>query len=190
MAVTYSEMISLGAPAPEFELPDANPLTGRDRFALNDVKDARLVLVVFTCNHCPYVQHIEPALTALASSYDAADVAFVAISSNDSDRYPADSFDAMRERARMRRFPFPYLFDESQEVARAYGAVCTPDFFLFDDARRLIYRGRFDDTRPGKGTAHGGDLRQAIDQALKQGNVTLEQHPSMGCSIKWKDASR
>ncbi len=189
MAAVFSEMVPLGGSAPAFDLPDANPLTSTERVAIDDLKSSKLLLVVFSCNHCPYVKHIEPALVELAASYQKEEVAFVAVSSNDPVQYPDDSFEGMARRARERKFPFPYLFDETQDVARAYGAACTPDFFLFDSERKLIYRGRFDETRPGGPPAHGSDLREAIDEALKTGTVTGEQHPSIGCSIKWKAGS-
>lgn len=185
----YSEMVPLGESAPDFDLLDANPLTQTARLQLDDLRASRLLLVVFSCNHCPYVKHIEPALVDLAREYDEEDVAFVAVSSNDPAQYPEDSFDGMARRAEERRFPFPYLFDETQDVARTYGAACTPDFFLFDDDRKLTYRGRFDETRPGGANAHGGELRSAIDEARTTGTVTGPQHPSIGCSIKWKEAA-
>ena len=189
MAAMYSEMTKLGMKAPDFDLPIANPsVDGRpgDRRKLSDYEDAEVVVVVFTCNHCPYARHIEPALIETARSYTERGVAFVAINPNDPTQYPDDSFDAMVQRAEAQGYILPYLFDESQEVARAYGAACTPDFFLFDRDRTLVYRGRYDETRPGKGTPTGGDLHAALDQLLENGRVTVEQLPSIGCSIKWK----
>lgn len=188
MAVTYSKMIELGMQAPAFELPAANPDVedGGPTRSLDDYADAEALVVVFTCNHCPYARHVEDALIRTARAYEARGVRFVAISSNDPEAYPEDSFESMAARARAKNYPFPYLFDESQEVARAYGAVCTPDFFVFDRDRVLVYRGRFDETRPGQGTATGRDLRAALDQLLDTGEVTVEQFPSMGCNIKWK----
>ncbi len=191
MAVTYSEMMDLGVGAPHFDLPTANPdAGGKTRRSLDDFADATILVVVFTCNHCPYAKHVEDALIQTASRYADKNVAFVAISSNDPQQYPDDSFESMARRAREKRYPFPYLFDETQEVASVYGAVCTPDFFVFDSDRKLSYRGRFDETRPGRGSATGEDLTTAIDQLLESGEVTIEQLPSMGCNIKWKPGHR
>lgn len=189
MAVTQSDKLQFGTKAPDFHLPDANPNTDATTYSLADVQGGRALVVVFTCNHCPYAKHIEEALVEVAEQYEAEGVRFVAICSNDAERYPSDSFEAMRKRADALGFPFPYLRDESQEVARAYGAVCTPDFFVFDQHSQLVYRGRFDETRPGGERAHGGELRTALDQLLKSGAVTAEQHPSIGCSIKWKEGA-
>ena len=189
MAVTYSQMMELGTRAPAFELPVANPEVD-DRAgvmrSLEDYADAEALLVVFTCNHCPYAVHVEDELIRVARSYQDRGVAVIAISANDAQQYPEDSFEAMQERAREKDYPFPYAYDASQEVAAAYGAVCTPDFFLFDADRRLVYRGRMDDTRPSRGEPHAQDLRAALDQLLEEGTVTVEQFPSMGCNIKWK----
>ncbi|NBC17155.1 MAG: redoxin domain-containing protein [Bacteroidetes bacterium] len=189
MAVTHSKMIELGMKAPPFDLPTANPgvdeVEGETR-ALADYAEAEAAVVVFTCNHCPYAKHVEDALVDMASHYQARGVQFIAINANDPEQYPEDAFDKMAERAKAKQFPFPYLFDASQDVAKAYGALCTPDFFVFDDDRTLAYRGRFDETRPNQGEAHGGDLSAALDELLQQGEVTSEQHPSMGCNIKWK----
>lgn len=193
MSVTYSEMMDLGVEAPPFDLPAANPeadAEGAARRSLDDYSDAEALVVVFTCNHCPYAKHVEDELIRTAKEYSGRGVAFVAISSNDPTQYPDDSFEAMERRAREKRYPFPYLFDETQEVARAYGAVCTPDFFLFDSERRLVYRGRFDETRPGQGKASGTDLKKAVDQLLDDGEVTVDQHPSIGCNIKWKPGNQ
>lgn len=184
-----SQMAELGTPAPDFTLPAANPNAddrGDAERALSDYADAEALVVVFTCNHCPYAQHVEAALIDMAEAYQERGVAFVAICSNDAERYPDDSFEAMAARAREQGYPFPYLHDEAQEVAAAYGAACTPDFFVYDSSRRLAYRGRFDETRPNQGEAHGGELRQALDELLGDGRVTMEQKPSIGCSIKWK----
>lgn len=189
MAVTESTMMELGHPAPDFSLPAANPEVddrGDERRALTDYDDADVLVVVFMCNHCPYVKHIEDALLDVAREYQERGVQFVGICSNDPERYPDDSFDRMAERAREKEYPFPYLHDETQEGAQAYEAACTPDIYVFDEDRRLAYRGRFDETRPDKGTPHGGDLRRALDELLEAGEVTMEQHPSMGCNIKWK----
>ena len=189
MAVTESTMMELGHPAPDFSLPAANPDVddrGDEHRSLTDYDDADVLVVVFMCNHCPYVKHIEDALLDVAREYQERGVQFVGICSNDPERYPDDSFDNMAERARAKDYPFPYLQDESQEVATAYEAACTPDIYVFDEDRTLAYRGRFDETRPDHGEPHGGDLRQALDELLETGEVTTEQHPSMGCNIKWK----
>jgi peroxiredoxin len=189
MAVTESTMMELGQTAPSFTLPVANPDVdghGPDTRSLGDYDDAKAVVVIFTCNHCPYAQHVEEELVDVAREYQERGVQFVAICSNDPENYPDDSFDRMAERAEQNDYPFPYLQDESQEVAKAYEAACTPDIYVFDNDRRLAYRGRFDETRPDDGSPHGGDLRQALDELLEQGDVTMDQKPSMGCNIKWK----
>jgi len=189
MSLTESMMAELGTPAPSFELPISNP--GVDDFyggvrALEDYDGAEAVVIIFMCNHCPYVKHIEDTLASVAGEYQERDVQFIGICSNDAEKYPEDGFERMTERAQEKGFPFPYLHDESQEVAREYGALCTPDFFVYDQDRDLVYRGRFDETRPKKGKAHGGDLKQALDELLENGAIEMEQHPSMGCNIKWK----
>ncbi len=189
MAVTESTMLELGHAAPDFSLPAANPAVdehGEERRSLADYEDAEALVVVFMCNHCPYVKHIEDALLEVARAYQERGVQFIGISANDAERYPDDSFESMAERAEEKNYPFPYLYDESQEVATAYRAACTPDFYVFDADRALVYRGRFDETRPDGADAHGGDLKHALDELLEAGEVTMEQRPSMGCNIKWK----
>ena len=192
MALVPSTMLPLGTTAPGFSLPVANPTVpdagaGSTR-ALGDYADAPALLVVFTCNHCPYAIAVEDRLVELARTYATQGLATVAISPNDADAYPADSFDAMAERARDKAFPFAYLYDESQETARAYDAACTPDFYLFNADRALVYRGRLDDGRPGR--AHTTrDLAEAVEAVLAGEPVAKDQHPSMGCSIKWKTAA-
>lgn len=189
MALTATPPPTLGAPAPAFDLPAANPGADGDpgeRHALADYADAALLLVVFTCNHCPYARHVEGALIDVARDYRERGVATVAISSNDADAYPADGVEAMAARAAEQDYPFPYLYDEDQSVARAYGAVCTPDVFVFDAEHRLAYRGRFDGTRPGGAPASGDELRAALDDLLRGDAVQAEQRPATGCSIKWK----
>ena len=189
MARTYSMMTELGTDAPAFDLPVANPQvddSARATRSLGDYADAEVLVVVFMCNHCPYVVHVEDALVAVAREYQARGVRFVGISANDAQQYPADSFENMALRAQQKEYPFPYLYDESQQVARAYDAVCTPDIFVYDGPRHLVYRGRFDETRPGQGTPTGHDLRQALDELLSTGTVSMEQFPSMGCNIKWR----
>ena len=188
MSVTYSEKINLGMEAPDFDLPISNPSVDNldgDHRALSDYEDKDALIVVFTCNHCPYARHVEDSLIETARDYaDRAQV--VAISSNDPAQYPEDSFDSMSQRAAAKGYTFPYLYDATQEVARAYGAVCTPDFFVFGQDRLLVYRGRYDGTRPGKGTATGAELHAALDELLETGDVTADQLPSVGCNIKWK----
>lgn len=182
-------MTDLGTEAPDFNLPAAIPeAPGRtDAFyQLADFDAADVLVVVFTCNHCPYAVHVEDALIHTARAYGERGVAVVAISSNDPDAYPADSFENMAFRAAEKGFPFPYLFDASQDVASAYGAVCTPDFFVYDRDRKLAYRGRYDATRPGQGTPTGEDLHRALDALLAGEPVPENQAPSMGCNIKWK----
>jgi len=189
MSKTYSEMTALGSAAPAFDLPIANPqVDDRDgpTRGLADYADAEALVVVFMCNHCPYVHAVEDRLIALAREFAPRDVQVVGICSNDAERYPQDDFDAMAERAKEKGYPFPYLRDDSQDVARAYGAVCTPDFFVYDADRTLVYRGRLDDGRPGRdATQH--DLRRALDELLETGEITAEQVPSMGCNIKWAE---
>ena len=192
MALTYSIMKELGSAAPFFDLPAANPsadgLSG-DRRSLDQYAGAALV-VVFTCNHCPFAKHVEDALIRSAATWADKDVQFVLISANDAGGYPEDSFDAMAARAAAKGYPFPYLYDESQEVAKAYGAVCTPDLFVYDRDRKLVYRGRYDETRPDMGVSTGKDLHDALDLLLSSGEVLAEQVPSIGCDIKWKPGNR
>ena len=189
MAITYSQMTELGVEAPPFDLPAANPQVDdidRATRRLDDYADAGALVVVFTCNHCPYAVHVEETLLEVARAYQERGVPFVAINANDAEHYPDDSFENMARRAQQKGYPFPYLYDASQDVARVYGAECTPDFFVYDRARRLVYRGRFDETRPGQGQPTGHDLRQALDQLLDTGEVTMEQYPSIGCNVKWR----
>ncbi|HSJ49812.1 MAG TPA: thioredoxin family protein [Actinomycetota bacterium] len=183
MAAT-STMPELGRRAPDFALSDVT--TGRT-LTLGDFEGTRALLVMFICRHCPYVKHVRSGLVQLARDYAHADLAIVAISSNDPETYPEDAPESLAEEAREAGYPFPYLFDESQEVARAYGAACTPDFFLHDAERRLVYRGQLDDSRPGNGIpVTGRDLRAAIDAALSGAPVPEDQRASVGCSIKWR----
>ncbi|HEX8692378.1 MAG TPA: thioredoxin family protein [Longimicrobium sp.] len=183
MAATPSTMLELGTPAPWFALPDTDGKT----VTLDDAKGATALLVMFICNHCPYVKHLRPALARLAEEYAPRGVAVVAVSSNDAERYPADSPEAMRREKEEAGYPFPYLYDETQEVAKAYRAACTPDFFLFDAGHRLVYRGQFDDSRPSNGVpVTGRDLRAALDAVLEGRPVSADQKPSLGCSIKWR----
>lgn len=189
MSRTYSLMADLGRQASPFALPDANPLTsgrGVELTTLDDFLEAEVLVIVFMCNHCPYAQHVEGTLIDLTHAFQPRGVAFIAISSNDPVQYPEDSYESMATRAEERAYPFPYLFDETQDVAKSYGAVCTPDVFVFDRSRKLVYRGRFDETRPGLGVSTGSDLRHALNELLQEGTVSSAQHPAMGCNIKWK----
>jgi len=172
-----------GTDAPPFELSDPD---GR-RWSLGDFGDAPAVLVAFLCNHCPFVKHVRAGFTQLAHEYRGRGVAVVAINSNDADAYPDDAPPRMRDEARAAGWEFPYLVDESQQVAREWGAACTPDFYVLDRERRLAYRGRMDGSRPGNGVpVTGGDLRRALDAVLAGGAVPGDQLPSVGCNIKWK----
>ena len=183
MAATESTMLPLGTPAPAFSLPDTNGET----VSLEQLSSAPALLVMFICNHCPYVKHIRDELARLGRDYIARGVAVVAIGSNDVSRYPADSPEKMKEEVASAGYTFPYLYDESQEVAQAYRAACTPDFFLFDGEQKLVYRGQLDDSRPGNGRpVTGADLRAALDAVLAGQQVPAEQRPSIGCNIKWK----
>lgn len=184
MALTESRSLKLGIKAPPFSLPDTR--TG-NTVSIDDFIDRRALLVMFICNHCPYVKHIADALTALGRDHEQKDVAIVAISANDPTTHPGDHPDRMKEEAAARGYGFPYLFDGSQEVARAYGAACTPDFFLFDRDRKLVYHGQFDDSRPGNDRpVTGRDLRAAIDAVLAGNQPSAAQTPSIGCNIKWR----
>jgi peroxiredoxin len=176
-------MVPLGTEAPDFRLPDpAGRIWARDDFT-----GAPALLVMFICNHCPYVKHIRRELALVTQDLAGRGVAVVGIQSNDAASYPDDAPDKMAEEARAVGYTFPYLYDESQEVAKAYHAACTPDFFLFDADRRLAYRGQFDGSRPSSGTpVTGADLRTAVDAVLAGAPVPEPQLPSMGCNIKWK----
>lgn len=184
MALTPSNMLPLGTPAPDFRLPDT--VSGKT-LALSELKSASATLVMFLCNHCPYVKHVNPELVRLAHDYQPRAVGFVAISSNDAQQYPEDAPEKMQAAAAQLGYPFPYLYDESQAVARAYQAACTPDFYLFDAALRLVYRGRLDASTPGNGIAlTGQDLRAALDALLSGAAPAADQKPSVGCNIKWR----
>jgi peroxiredoxin len=185
MALTESTMmLELGAEAPDFALADV--VSGKT-VRRDDFRGQKALLVMFICTHCPYVKHIEKGLTTLGMDYDGEPVSIVAISSNDADRFPDDSPAGLKKQAETLGFSFPYLYDETQAVARAYHAACTPDFFLFDDKLRLVYRGQFDGSRPGNGIpVTGEDLRAAMDAALAGKPPLTDQRPSIGCNIKWK----
>ncbi len=183
MTLTPSNMIDLGSTAPDFQLPD----TGGSLVSLADFESHKGLLVIFMCNHCPYVKHIRRALAEFADRNMSPDLAIVGINSNDATAYPADSPEKMIEESKAAGYGFSYLYDESQDVAKAYHAACTPEFFLYDERRVLIYRGQFDDSRPGQDIpVTGSDLQAAVD-ALREGReVSRKQIPSVGCSIKWR----
>ncbi len=184
MAKTASTMLPLGTHAPDFSLIDV--LSGKE-LSLGESPFAKATVIMFICNHCPYVKHISHKLTQLANDYQAQNVAFIAINSNDITTYPEDSPENMRKIAAAEGYPFPYLFDETQEVAKAYQAACTPDFYLLDENHRLVYRGQLDDSRPGNAIEVTGDsLRTALKCVLSNKAISLEQKPSLGCNIKWK----
>jgi peroxiredoxin len=176
-------MLALGTKAPDFALPDTNGRTVRR----DDFKMAPALLVIFLCNHCPYVKHVQKELARLVAEYQKRGVAVVGINANDPKDHPDDSPEAMAREVAVQGYTFPYLYDEAQEVAAAYRAACTPDFFLFDKAQALVYRGQMDSSRPGSGIpVTGDDLRSALDAVLADRPVRGEQRPSLGCSIKWR----
>ena len=183
MALTPSTMLPLGTAAPDFNLPDTNGKL----VSLANFKDQAALVVIFMCNHCPYVIHLRAGLAQLARDYAPKQVGVVGINSNDVKNYPADSPAKMKDEVKTAGYIFPYLYDETQAVAKAYRAACTPDIYLFDRGRRLVYRGQFDASRPGNGIpVTGKDLRAALDTVLA-GRITSEfQAPSIGCNIKWK----
>lgn len=184
MAFTESNMLPLGTVAPDFILPDT--VTGQ-MVGLPEVAGTKATVVMFLCNHCPYVIHVNPEIVRLAKAYQAKEVGFVAISSNNVEKYPDDSPENMKLVAARVGYTFPYLYDETQEVAKAYDAACTPDFYVFDKNLKLAYRGRLDDSRPNSGKPLSGkDLREALDALLEGKAVTPIQYPSAGCNIKWK----
>lgn len=185
MVQTASSMLALGTTAPAFRLadPDGKWVSSKD------FESAPALLVAFICNHCPYVKHIRSSFAELAKKYQERGIAIVAINSNDAENYPEDRPEKMAEEIKLAGYTFPYLYDESQGVARDYQAACTPDFFLFDRERRLVYRGQYDDSRPSNGRpVTGADLSAALDAVLAGLAVSPEQKPSLGCNIKWKAA--
>jgi peroxiredoxin len=186
MAMTESTMMALGTKAPSFTLRNTeNKIT-----SLSDFKEAKALVVLFICNHCPYVIHIAPKLAELAQQYKAMNIEFVAINSNDPDTFPADNFEHMIKEKELRGYTFPYLFDETQLVAKAFDAACTPDIFVFDHKQQLVYRGQFDKTRPTRissgSLATGKDLQSALDTLLANQPISENQKASVGCGIKWK----
>lgn len=188
MSQTPSTMLKLGTKAPDFSLPD---VVTNEEVSLSDFDDYQALLVVFMCNHCPYVKNIRDEFVEFAKEYQDKGLGVVAISSNDVENYPDDSPERMRKEAEKYDYPFPYLYDETQEVAKAYKAACTPDFFLYDEDRELAYRGQFDDSRPGNEIPPTGkDLREAVDRLLEDGEIVEDQTPSVGCNIKWKPGNK
>ncbi|MFI2744008.1 thioredoxin family protein [Zhouia sp. PK063] len=186
MAKTESNMLPLGTEAPNFNLPDT--ITGRN-IKLSELVGEKGTVIMFICNHCPYVLHVIKEVTKLAKDYKDQGFGFVAISSNDVEKYPADAPDKMKAFAEQNDFIFHYLYDESQEVAKNYDAACTPDFYVFDDQLKLFYRGQLDDSRPGSALpVTGRDIRKSLDAILMGKNLYRQQMPSLGCGIKWKES--
>lgn len=184
MARTLSVMVALGQKATDFFLPDT--VSGKN-FSLNDAKGNVATVIMFICNHCPFVKHVNDGLVKLANDYKNKGIGFVAISSNDAKNYPEDAPDKMKEAALQLRYPFPYLYDESQEVAKAFNAACTPDFFIYDRNLQLVYCGQLDDSRPGNEIpVTGKDIRQALECLISNQPMPELQRPSIGCNIKWK----
>ncbi len=184
MAATSSTMLALGTKAPDFRLPDVT--TGKT-LTLSDFSSHKLLLVMFICRHCPYVKHVQNQLVQIGRDYAPKNVGIVAISSNDADNYPDDSPESLREMASQLNFNFPLCYDQNQEAAKAYRAACTPEFYLFDGERRLVYRGQLDESRPKNDIpVTGRDLRAALDAALAGRPVPGDQKPGIGCNIKWK----
>lgn len=184
MARTPSNMLALGTIAPDFSLYDT---ISKQELSLSDLKGDKGTVVMFICNHCPFVIHVNSEIVAIANTYQAKGMSFIAISSNDVINYPQDGPDLMYEHAKENNYPFPYLYDETQEIAKAYDAACTPDFYLFNEDSKLVYRGQLDDSRLGNGIPlTGNDLRNAIDSLLSEKPISTNQKPSIGCNIKWK----
>jgi thiol-disulfide isomerase/thioredoxin len=184
MAATESNMLELGTKAPYFQLFDT---LSREMVSLEDAKGEKGTVVMFICNHCPYVHHVIKTIIEVANEYKAKGISFVGISSNDVENYPDDHPDIMKVVAQICRFPFPYLYDENQEVAKNYDAACTPDFFVFDNDLKLVYRGRLDESRPKTDAiSDGKDIRKALDSLVNGKPVDATQYPSIGCNIKWK----
>lgn len=184
MAQTPSNMLPLGTKAPNFILLDT---ISDKRVSLKDLKGKKATVIMFICNHCPFVIHINETLVSLADIYTKKGISFIAISSNDVLKYPQDGPDKMKIHAEIEKYPFPYLYDETQEVAKAYDAACTPDFYVFKEDLKLVYRGQLDASRPGNGIAvTGNDLKNAMDCILEEKDNKEVQKPSIGCNIKWK----
>lgn len=186
MARTPSNMLPLGTKAPDLELRDT---VSEKKLSLKSMRGDKGTVIMFICNHCPFVVHVNPKISELAREYQAKGIGFVAISSNDVDNYPQDAPHLMKQKAKEEGYTFPYLYDETQEVARAYDAACTPDLYLFDADLKLVYRGQLDDSRPGNGIPLSGkDLKAAMDALLDGEPIDPDQRPSLGCNIKWKQA--
>lgn len=186
MVRTVSTMLALGTQAPDFTLTN----TDGQRVSLSDFRDKKALVIIFMCNHCPYVKHVAPELTRVSNEYMPKGVGFLGISSNDVVAHPEDSPDMMKAEAAKQGYKFPYLYDADQSVAMAYNAACTPDIFVFDSAHRLVYRGQLDDSRPKSDKPlTGNDLRTALDCILAGKQISMEQRPSIGCNIKWKEGS-
>ncbi|HIK08237.1 MAG TPA: thioredoxin family protein [Trichormus sp. M33_DOE_039] len=184
MVLTASTMLPLGTQAPDFHLPEV--VSGKT-ISLASFADKKVLLVMFICRHCPFVKHIQDEITKLGEDYGTSDLAIAAISANDAEKYPDDAPDSLKALAIEKGWQFPVCYDETQATAKAYTAACTPDFFIFDAERKLVYRGQLDDSRPSNGKpVTGADLRVAIDAALTDKPVSMEQKPSIGCNIKWK----
>lgn len=185
MAAIESNMMPLGTKAPDFNLPDV--ISGKKK-SVTELKSDKATIVMFICNHCPFVKHVQKGLVKLANDYIPKGISFIAISSNDVEAFPDDSPERMKEVAKQFGYPFPYLFDESQDIARAYGAACTPDFYVFDKDLKCVYRGQMDDSRPSNDIpVTGKDVRAALDAILAGKPVSKDQKPSIGCNIKWKN---
>lgn len=186
MPAIASHMLPLGTVAPDFKIQDT---VSGNLVHLQQIKSQIATVIMFICNHCPYVKHVQPELVSLANDYIPKGITFVAISSNDVSRYPDDGPEQMKKVALTNKYPFPYLYDETQEVAIAYDAACTPDFYIFDKDMLLVYRGQLDDSRPSNGIVlTGKDIRNALNNLLDRLPVDSLQKPSIGCSIKWKPA--
>ncbi|MBK8606531.1 MAG: thioredoxin family protein [Chitinophagaceae bacterium] len=184
MARTYSEMIALGTAIPAFSLPDT---VSEKMISIDTIKGEYGTLILFICNHCPFVVHVNDELVKLANDYKEKGIGFIAISANDIVKHPDDAPEKMKAIAIESAYPFPYCYDETQEVAKAFGAACTPDFFIYDANNLLVYRGQLDDSRPGNGIpVTGTDIRKALDNLISNEPVSKEQRPSIGCNIKWK----
>ena len=186
MVRTASTMLPLGTQAPDFTLTN----TDGNRVSLSDFRDKKALVIIFMCNHCPYVKHVAPELTRVSNEFRPKGVGFIGISSNDVVAHPEDSPEMMKVEAAKQGYKFPYLYDADQSVAMAYNAACTPDIFVFDSSNRLVYRGQLDDSRPKSDKPlTGKDLRTALDCILAGKQVSNEQRPSIGCNIKWKEGS-
>ena len=184
MARTISTMAALATTAPDFKLPDT--ITG-NQISLTVIKGEVATVIMFICNHCPFVLHVNDELVKLANEYSNKKISFVAISSNDVITHPDDAPEKMKATALLMKYPFPYLYDETQETAKAYNAACTPDFFIYNDQLQLVYRGQLDDSRPGNEIpVTGNDIRHALDCLINHQSIPDEQRPSIGCNIKWK----